>query len=71
MDGFKIIKNNEIENLYQFSEQAGQTNDIQMLRDFYNEIKYSTDPRNRTLKIQCRLKIKSIEKNMKKDKFVW
>jgi uncharacterized protein (UPF0248 family) len=71
MDAFQIIKNNNAEETYQFSEELGQDNDIQMLKEFYNEIKDSKDPRHRLVKIQCRLKIKSMERLKKKDKFIW
>ena len=66
---FKIIENSE--NAYEFSEDLGQTEDIQALKEFYKEIKNSTEPRYRKIKIAALLKIKSLEKSRKKDKFIW
>jgi hypothetical protein len=66
---FKIIENSE--NAYEFSEELGQTEDIQALKEFYKEIKNSTEPRYRKIKIAALLKIKSLEKSRKRDKFIW
>lgn len=69
MDGFNFTTENI--NAHEFSEELGQITDIDKLRGFYVEIKDSKDPRHRKIRIQCMLKIKSIERNQKKDKFIW
>lgn len=70
-DGFNFTTENDVEQIYEFSEELGQLSDIDKLRGFYTEIKDSKDPRHRRTKMQCLLKIKAIERNRKKEKFIW
>lgn len=69
-EGFNFTHKEDAE-VYEFSEELGQFADIDKLRGFYAEIKNSKDPRHRRTKMQCLLKIKAIERNQKKDKFIW
>ncbi len=68
---FKIIENNKDDELLQFSQTLAADEDIIKLKEFYKEIQYNNDPRFRTIKLQCKLKIKQLEKNKKKDIVLW
>jgi hypothetical protein len=68
---FKFEAPTEAEEAYQLSDEIGRLNDIDSLREFYKEIESGSGPRERKLKLQCKLKIRCLERDMKKDKFIF
>lgn len=68
---FTIIENDKDTELLEFSQKLATEEDLKKLKEFYKEIQHDTNPRLRSIKIQCRLKIKQLEKNQARDIVLW
>jgi hypothetical protein len=69
---FFITAPDKVDEYYQFSEELGQINDLDLLSGFYKELAVMpNDSRIRKLKLQCKLKMKHLQKQRRRDRFLF